>query len=103
MNSAGPINVEELAGYQRDAIVSRTLIDRKTGTVTFFAFDEGQGLSEHSAPYDALVYIAEGEAEVKVSGEPYAVKEGEMLLIPAKAPHELRAAKRFKMILTMIR
>jgi len=98
-----PVNVKELAEYQKDAIVSRTLIDRKTGTVTFFAFDEGQGLSEHSAPYDALVHIVEGAAEVKVSGEVYAVKEGELLLIPAKAPHALRAVKRFKMILTMVR
>jgi len=103
MNSGKPVNVKELAEYQKDAIVSRTLIDRRTGTVTFFAFDEGQGLSEHSAPYDALVYIAEGEAEVKVSGDVYAVKEGEILLIPAKATHELRAVKRFKMLLTMIR
>lgn len=94
---------KDLLEYQRDAIVSRTLIDRKTGTVTLFAFDEGQGLSEHSAPYGALVYIVEGEAEIKVSGEAYTVKEGELLLIPAKAPHELRAAKRFKMLLTMIR
>ena len=94
---------KDLLEYQKDAVVSRTLIDRKTGTVTLFAFDEGQGLSEHSAPYGALVYIAEGEAEIKVSGEAYTVKEGELLLIPAKAPHELRAVKRFKMLLTMIR
>lgn len=95
--------VKELADYQKDVIVSRTIIDRKTGTVTFFAFDEGQGLSEHTAPFDALVQIIEGEAEVKVSQVIFNLKEGELLLIPADAPHELKAIKRFKMLLTMIR
>jgi quercetin dioxygenase-like cupin family protein len=93
---------KDLLEYQRDAIVSRTLIDKGAGTVTLFAFDEGQRLSEHSAPYDALVYIVDGEAELKVSGEISALRGGELLLIPAKAPHELKAVRRFKMILTMV-
>jgi len=92
-----------LGDYQADSVVSRTLIDKKTGTVTFFAFDEGQGLSEHTAPYDALVYLLEGDADVIISGKPVRVKKGEMIVIPAKRPHAVRAVKRFKMILTMIR
>jgi len=84
-----------LADYQEGSVV--------TGTVTFFAFDEGQGLSEHTAPYDALVYLLDGEAEIVISGKATRVKKGEMIVIPAKKPHALRAVKRFKMILTMIR
>lgn len=93
----------DLADYQEGSVVSRTIIDRKTGTVTFFAFDEGQGLSEHTAPYDALVYLLDGEADVVISGKAMRVKEGEMIVIPAKKPHALRAVKKFKMMLTMIR
>jgi quercetin dioxygenase-like cupin family protein len=92
-----------LGDYQADSVVSRTLIDKKTGTVTFFAFDEGQGLSEHTAPYEALIYLLEGEADIIISGKPARVKEGEMVVIPAKKSHRVRAVKRFKMILTMIR
>jgi len=93
----------DLADYQEHSVVSRTIIDRKTGTVTFFAFDEGQGLSEHTAPYDALIYLVDGEAEIVVSGRATRVEEGEVIVIPATKPHSLRAVKRFKMILTMIR
>jgi quercetin dioxygenase-like cupin family protein len=93
----------DLADYQKGSVVSRTIINRKTGTVTLFAFDEGQGLSEHAAPYDALVHLLDGEAEIVISGKATRVKEGEMVVIPAKKPHALRAVKRFKMILTMIR
>lgn len=93
----------DLADYQADSVVSRTIIDRKTGTVTLFAFDEGQGLSEHTAPFDALVYVLDGEAEVVISGKPIGVKEGEMVIMPANQPHALTAVKRFKMVLTMIR
>jgi len=98
--------VSSLAGlvdYQKDAVVSRTIIDKKTGTVTLFSFDEGQGLSEHTAPFDALVLLLEGEAEIILSGKPFHVKEGEMIIMPANKPHALRATKRFKMVLTMIR
>jgi quercetin dioxygenase-like cupin family protein len=93
----------DLADYQEDSVVSRTIIDRKAGTVTFFAFDEGQGLSEHTVPYDALIYLLDGEAEIVISGKATRVEEGEMIVIPAKKPHALRALKKCKMILTMIR
>jgi quercetin dioxygenase-like cupin family protein len=92
-----------LVDYQEGAVVSRTIIDRKVGTVTLFAFDEGQGLSEHTAPYDALVHVLEGEAEVIVSSRTVQVKEGEMIILPANKPHAVKAPKRFKMLLTMIR
>jgi quercetin dioxygenase-like cupin family protein len=93
----------DLADYQEGAVVSRTLIDKKTGTVTFFAFDEGQGLSEHTAPFDAMVYLLEGEAEIVISGSPLRLREGEMVIMPANQPHSLSAVSKFKMILTMIR
>jgi len=93
----------DLADYQKGSIVSRTIIDKKTGTVTFFAFDEGQGLSEHTAPFDALVYLLDGEAEVVISGRQFRLKQGEMVVMPANDPHALKAVKRFKMVLTMIR
>jgi len=92
-----------LADYQKDSIVSRTLIDKNTGTVTFFAFDEGQGLCEHTAPFDALVYLLDGEAEISISGKPFSLKQGEMIIMPANEPHALKAVKQFKMILTMIK
>jgi quercetin dioxygenase-like cupin family protein len=100
---AQAIRLTDLADYQEGSVVSRTIIDKKTGTVTFFAFDEGQGLSEHTAPFDALVYLLEGEAEIVISGKPVRLKEGEMIIMPANQPHALRALKNFKMILTMIR
>ena len=97
------VKLVDLADYQEGSIVSRTVIDRKAGTVTFFAFDEGQGLSEHVAPYDALVYILDGEAEVTISGKTNRMKEGEMILMPAKKPHALKATRRFKMMLIMVK
>jgi len=97
------IKLIDLADYQKGSIVSQTILDKKTGTVTFFAFDEGQGLSEHTAPFDALVYLLNGEAEVVISGKPLHLKGGEMVIMPANDPHALRAITRFKMILTMIR
>ena len=92
----------DLVGYQRGSVVSKTLIERKTGTVTLFAFDQGQGLSEHTTPFDALVYLLDGQAEVVVSGKAFNLKEGEMLIMPANQPHALKAVKRFKMLLIMI-
>jgi len=100
---AQAIELTDLADYQEGSVVSRTIINKKTGTVTFFAFDQGQGLSEHTAPYDALVYLIEGQAEVVISGKPVHLKKGEMVIMPANQPHSLRAVKKFKMILTMIR
>jgi quercetin dioxygenase-like cupin family protein len=93
----------ELVNYQDGAIVSRELIKKPTGTVTVFAFGEGQGLSEHTAPFDALVQVLEGEVEIMISGKPHHVTGGEMILMPAHQPHALKAFTRFKMMLTMIR
>jgi len=98
-----PSRLGALVDYQDGSVVSRTIIDRKTGTVTLFAFDLGQGLSEHTAPFDALVYILEGEAEITIAGKPVKVRDGEMLIMPAHQPHALKAIKKFKMLLTMIR
>ncbi len=97
------VTLTDLLDYQDDAVVSRTIIDKKTGTLTLFAFDEGQGLSEHTAPFDALVYILDGEAEVTISGNSLQLKEGKVVVMPANEPHALRATKRFKMMLVMIR
>jgi len=84
-------------------VISRTVIDKKTGTVTLFAFDEDQGLSEHTAPFDALVCIIDGEAEVIISGKALHLKKGEMVIMPANRPHALKAITQFKMLLIMIR
>jgi quercetin dioxygenase-like cupin family protein len=92
-----------LIEYQKGSVVSRTLIDKKAGTVTLFAFGEGQGLSEHTSPYDAMVEIVEGVAEITISGKKHHLREGEMIIMPASHPHALQAVKRFKMLLTMIR
>lgn len=96
-------STNDLLDYQEGSVVSRTIIDKKTGTVTLFAFDEGQGLSEHTAPFDALVHLIDGEAEITISGKPLRIKKGEMLIMPANDPHALKAVKKFKMILIMIR
>ena len=93
----------ELVSYQDGAIVSREIVKKPTGNVTVFAFDEGQGLSEHTAPFDALVQVLEGEVEITISGEPHRLQGGGLILMPANQPHALKAIKRFKMILTMIR
>jgi len=95
--------LDDLVDYQQGSVVSRTIIKEKTGTVTAFAFDEGQGLSEHTAPYDALVHVIDGEAKITVSGETLELGQGEVVILPANEPHALEAAKRFKMVLTMIR
>lgn len=92
-----------LVNYQEGSIVSRVVLKREKGNVTIFAFDEGQGLSEHTAPFDALVQAVEGEAEITVAGKPIAVKAGEVVLLPAEKPHAVKATTRFKMVLTMIR
>ncbi len=103
MKETAAKKLRDLADYQNDAIVSRTILDKKTGTVTFFAFDKGQGLSEHTAPFDAIVNILDGEAEIIISGESHYVKEGDLLIMPANEPHALKAVKKFKMMLIMIR
>jgi quercetin dioxygenase-like cupin family protein len=93
----------DLVDYQDDAVVSREIINKKTGTVTLFSFDRGQGLSEHTAPYDAMVSLLDGEADITISGKTLHLKEGEMVIMPANQPHALKAVGRFKMILTMIK
>ncbi len=95
--------LKDLIDYQEGAVVSRTLIDKKSGTITLFAFDQNQGLSEHTAPYDATVYVLDGEVEVTVSGKLIALKEGEITILPANEPHALTAKTKFKMLLTMIK
>lgn len=101
--TATKLKATELIAYQKDSVVSRTLIARPSGTVTLFAFDQGQGLSEHTAPFDALVSIIDGEAEIIISGQPYILQGGEMIIMPAGEPHALNALKQFKMLLTMIK
>ena len=100
---AQAVKLIDLIDYQEGSVVSRTIIDKKTGTLTLFAFGEGQGLSEHTAPYDAIVYLLNGEAEVSISGKTLRLKEGEMVIMPAGEPHALKAIKRFKMMLVMIK
>lgn len=96
-------NLLNLIAYQNSSIVSKEIIKKDKGTVTLFAFDKGQGLSEHTAPFDALVYILDGEAKIFISGKPIEVKKNEMIIMPAHKPHALKAIKRFKMLLIMIR
>jgi quercetin dioxygenase-like cupin family protein len=97
------LKLAELVEYQEGSVVSRTIIDQKTGTLTLFAFSEGQGLSEHTAPFDALVHLLDGQAEVTISGKSYLLKAGETIIMPANKPHALKAPKDFKMLLVMIR
>lgn len=93
----------DLVDYQNGSVVSRAIVKKDTGSVTLFAFDKGEGLSEHTAPFDALVFVVEGEAEIALAGEAHAVRSGEVLGMPANKPHSLRAVKRFKMMLMMFR
>ncbi|MEN6331201.1 MAG: cupin domain-containing protein [Smithella sp.] len=97
------LNMKDLVSYQPGSVVSRTVIDKDAGTVTLFAFDSGQGLSEHTAPFDALVQIIDGTAAITIAGSVHTVKEGEMIIMPANKPHALKANPRFKMLLVMIR
>jgi len=96
-------NLEGLIDYQDGSVVSRTLIDKETGTVTLFAFDKNQGLSEHTAPYDAMVQALDGEVRITISGKPVELKKGEITIMPANQPHALTAKTKFKMLLTMIK
>ncbi|MFN8597295.1 MAG: cupin domain-containing protein [Anaerolineae bacterium] len=93
----------DLVAYQPGAVVSRTLINQKTGTVTLFAFDAGQELSEHTAPYDALVQVLDGETRITIAGQPFDLKAGDLIIMPANQPHAVSATTAFKMLLTMIR
>lgn len=93
----------DLLNYQEGTVASRMIVFKKAGTITLFAFDEGEGLSEHSAPYDAILTVTDGEAEVSIAGKPFQVRSGEMIILPANIPHGVQAKQRFKMTLTMIR
>lgn len=93
----------DLVEYQENSIVSRTIVDNSSGTVTLFAFDVEQGLSEHTAPFDALVQLLDGEAEITISGKKHVVKQDDMIIMPSNEPHALKAVKKFKMLLTMIK
>jgi len=96
-------NLESLIDYQEDSVVSRTIVDRKARTITLFAFDEGQGLSEHTAPYEVMVYVINGEASITISRKSIFLKQGEMTIIPANQPHSLTAKTKLKMLLTMVK
>lgn len=102
-NKAKILNANDLVHYQDESITSRTLIKKETGTVTLFAFDEGQALSEHTAPFDAIAHILEGEVEIVIGGDTFHLKENEMIIMPANIPHALKALSKFKLLLTMIR
>lgn len=95
--------LKDMVAYQAGAVVSREIIRKPSGTMTVFAFDKDQGLSEHTAPFDAAVYLLDGEAEIRIEGRPYPVKEGQMLIMPANKPHALKAVTKFKMLLVMIK
>jgi quercetin dioxygenase-like cupin family protein len=95
--------LKDIAAYQEHSVVSREIIRKPSGTMTVFAFDKGEGLSEHTAPFDAAVYLLEGEAEIRIDGKPHSVKEGEMIIMPANKPHALKAVTRYKMLLVMIK
>lgn len=100
---AKAFDLAALLDYQDDSVVSREIAKKDAGTVTLFAFDKGQGLSEHTAPFDALVYIVDGSAQIRIAGKPAIVKKGQMIIMPANKPHALKAVQKFKMLLIMIR
>lgn len=97
------LDVDSLLDYQEGAVVSRMLLNKKIGTVTLFSFDKGEGLSEHTTPFDALVYIVEGKVEIIISKKPYILEKGQMITMPANDPHALNALERFKMMLIMVK
>ena len=97
------LHMADLASYQEGSIVSRQITKEEAGNITLFAFDEGQELSEHTAPYDALVHVLDGAVEVRISGKPFHLKSGDAIIMPANDPHALKAITQFKMLLTMIR
>jgi len=97
------LDLDNMLNYQEGSIVSRTLLKKDTGTVTLFSFDQGEGLSEHTAPFDAIVYIFDGEAEITISKDNHILTKGQMILMPANKPHALKALKKFKMMLIMVK
>lgn len=100
---ANVLKLRDMVSYQEHSVISQEIIRKPAGTMTVFAFDQGEGLSEHTAPFDAVVYLLEGQAEIIIEGKAHQVKEGEMIIMPANKPHALKAASRFKMLLVMIK
>jgi quercetin dioxygenase-like cupin family protein len=98
-----PLRIHDIVDFQSGSIVSSQMLEKETGTITVFAFDAGEGLSEHTAPFDAFIYVFEGEAEVTISGSAHRVREGELIIMPAHKPHSVKAHVRFKMMLVMIK
>jgi quercetin dioxygenase-like cupin family protein len=98
-----PFNLEKYVNYADDSVVSKTLLKKEIGNITLFSFDSGQGLSEHTAPFDAVVYILDGKSEITIGEKTQTVNSGEMLIMPANIPHALHAEEKFKMLLVMIR
>lgn len=97
------LQLDKMVAYQKGAVVSRTVVKKNTGNVTLFSFAKGQGLSEHTAPFEALVYLIDGEAEITIAGKPQRVVKGDLVVLPANRPHALKALKKFKMMLVMIK
>lgn len=102
-NLTAVLKLKDMAAYQEHSVVSREIIRKPAGTMSVFAFDQGEGLSEHTAPFDAVVYLLEGEAEMTIDQKPHSVKEGEMIIMPANKPHALKAVTPYKMLLVMIK
>jgi len=100
---ANVFDLDKMLDYQEGSVVSRTIINKEIGTVTLFSFDKDEGLSEHTAPFDALVYVFDGEAEISISKQAHILKKGQMIIMPANEPHALKALNRFKMMLVMIK
>ncbi|MDD5155061.1 MAG: cupin domain-containing protein [Candidatus Omnitrophica bacterium] len=103
IKKANVVKLTDLVRYQKSAVISREIIRKEAGTVTVFSFDKGEGLSEHIAPFDALVYILEGKAQIFISGRRYVLKKGEMIIMPQGKPHSLAAINKFKMLLVMVK
>jgi len=102
-NELSATSLLDMVDYQQDAVVSKTILNKLTGTVTVFAFGQGQGLSEHTAPFSALVQVLDGEVEITISGKPFQLQQGDFMVMPANEPHALQSITRFKMLLTMIK
>jgi quercetin dioxygenase-like cupin family protein len=102
-NELNATSLIDTVDYQQDAVVSKTILNKLTGTVTVFSFDKGQGLSEHTAPFSALVQVLDGEVEITISGKPFQLTQGDFIIMPATEPHALQSITRFKMLLTMIK
>lgn len=103
VKKASVLRLAALAGYQKGAVVSREIIRKDTGTVTVFSFDKGEGLSEHTAPFDALVYVLDGRAQAFISGRQYMLTKGDLIIMPADKPHSIKAINKFKMLLVMVK